>query len=254
MIKGLCIDIAGVLLDGSHTIPGSVEAWRALRRLNIPLRLITNTSRKPMRSVLAQLQTAGFQVAPEELLTAPLAVVRLLKREQLTPYLLVHPEIREEFDAADSVESAVDTVVVCDAGHAFHYESLDRAFHHLMHGARFLAIGMNRHFKEGERWHLDAGPFIKALSYASGREPEIIGKPGPILFQEAANAMQLNARDILMIGDDAEADVNGAIAAGMQGALVRTGKYQPGDEHTLDAGTRVFEDLKDLVQQLWPLE
>ena len=34
-----------------------------------------------------------------------------------------------------------------------------------------------------------------------------------------------------MVGDDAEADVAGALAAGLGSALlVRTGKYRPGDE------------------------
>lgn len=31
-------------------------------------------------------------------------------------------------------------------------------------------------------------------------------------------------------GDDARDDVGGALAAGMRGVLVRTGKYRPGDE------------------------
>ena len=35
-----------------------------------------------------------------------------------------------------------------------------------------------------------------------------------------------------MVGDDAEADVAGALAAGVGSALlVRTGKYRPGDEN-----------------------
>ena len=36
-----------------------------------------------------------------------------------------------------------------------------------------------------------------------------------------------------MIGDDAEADVGGAMAAGLQGVLVQTGKYRPGQEARL---------------------
>lgn len=33
-----------------------------------------------------------------------------------------------------------------------------------------------------------------------------------------------------MIGDDAESDVGGAIASGIRGILVQTGKYHAGDE------------------------
>ena len=37
-----------------------------------------------------------------------------------------------------------------------------------------------------------------------------------------------------MVGDDVEADVGGAMAAGLKGVLVRTGKYRPGDEDRID--------------------
>ena len=33
-----------------------------------------------------------------------------------------------------------------------------------------------------------------------------------------------------MVGDDAEFDASGAVALGMTGILVRTGKYRDGDE------------------------
>ena len=43
--------------------------------------------------------------------------------------------------------------------------------------------------------------------------------------------MGCDPTDVVMIGDDAECDVVGAIKAGIgQGILVRTGKYRPGDE------------------------
>ena len=33
-----------------------------------------------------------------------------------------------------------------------------------------------------------------------------------------------------MVGDDVEADIGGAKAAGLRGVLVQTGKYRPDDE------------------------
>jgi ribonucleotide monophosphatase NagD (HAD superfamily) len=49
-----------------------------------------------------------------------------------------------------------------------------------------------------------------------------------------------------MIGDDIEADVGGAQTAGLQGALVRTGKFRPAD---LDGTVRpdiVLDSVGDL--------
>ena len=51
-----------------------------------------------------------------------------------------------------------------------------------------------------------------------------------------------------MIGDDAEADVEGAISAGLRGILVRTGKYRPGDESKLrSVPDYVAENLREVT-------
>ena len=47
-----------------------------------------------------------------------------------------------------------------------------------------------------------------------------------------------------MVGDDAMADVDGALAAGLQGILVRTGKYRSGDEDKISReGAHVVADI-----------
>jgi ribonucleotide monophosphatase NagD (HAD superfamily) len=51
-----------------------------------------------------------------------------------------------------------------------------------------------------------------------------------------------------MVGDDVEADIGGAQAAGLKGALVRTGKFRPAD---LERGIQpdvVWESVADLPQ------
>ena len=54
-----------------------------------------------------------------------------------------------------------------------------------------------------------------------------------------------------MVGDDVEADVSGAMAAGLTGVLVRTGKYQPGVEARIDPPPdAVCDDLATAVAWL----
>jgi ribonucleotide monophosphatase NagD (HAD superfamily) len=50
-----------------------------------------------------------------------------------------------------------------------------------------------------------------------------------------------------MIGDDVEADVNGALAVGLQTVLVRTGKYRAGDELLMNEGGESAADVRDAV-------
>jgi ribonucleotide monophosphatase NagD (HAD superfamily) len=54
-----------------------------------------------------------------------------------------------------------------------------------------------------------------------------------------------------MIGDDAASDVGGALAAGMGGILVQTGKYRPGDEDKIGhAGAVVVPDMTVAVERI----
>jgi ribonucleotide monophosphatase NagD (HAD superfamily) len=55
-----------------------------------------------------------------------------------------------------------------------------------------------------------------------------------------------------MIGDDVEADAQGAIAAGLQAVLVRTGKYRPGQEAQLSGRPAyVADNLRAAVELLF---
>ena len=60
--------------------------------------------------------------------------------------------------------------------------------------------------------------------------PTGTGKPARAFFDQAVDSLGLPADRVMMIGDDAASDVQGALDAGLQGCLVKTGKYRPGDE------------------------
>ncbi len=52
-----------------------------------------------------------------------------------------------------------------------------------------------------------------------------------------------------MVGDDVEADISGAMAVGIRGLLVRSGKYVAGAEELVDSPpTAVIDDLEDAVK------
>ena len=93
------------------------------------------------------------------------------------------------------------------------------------------AFAKNRNFLDHDgELSLDAGPFVAALEYASGREATVFGKPAAMFFKLAVESLRCAPEEVAMIGDDVEADVGGAMAAGLMGVLVRTGKYRPGQE------------------------
>ena len=89
-----------------------------------------------------------------------------------------------------------------------------------------VALQRNRYWQTESGLALDAGPFVAALEFASGKDASVVGKPERDFFRLALEDLGLEAGQVAMVGDDAEADVVGARRAGLVGIQVRTGKWQ----------------------------
>jgi HAD superfamily hydrolase (TIGR01458 family) len=246
------LDLGGVVYVGSTPIAGATAAIGRLRGASIPVRFITNTTRRSRRQVIADLAQMGLDVSAAELLTPAVMARAYLQRQGLSPFLLVHPDLEEDF--AEYGSGARQAVVVGDAGEHFTYDRLNCAYRKLVSGAPLLALAKNRNFKDKDgELSLDAGPFVAALEYASKAHAVLLGKPSADFFELAIDGMGCERSETVMIGDDAEADVGGAMAAGLQTVLVRTGKYQAGDEGDLAEPPQLI--ARDLTEAIaWVLE
>ena len=170
----------------------------------------------------------GFDVHEDEVFTALGAVVDFLKRRKAKAYFLLTDEVMEE--VRDLAGEPPDYVVVGDAHHNFTYENMNRAFRYLMEGARLITSGKNRYFKDKDgKLSLDAGPFARALEFASGKRAKVLGKPSREFFLSAVKSMGLSLHECAIVGDDIEADVLGGMKAGLYGILVKTGKFMEED-------------------------
>ena len=247
MIDGVLLDLSGVLHVGNTPLPGAVTALQRLRDSGVALRFVTNTTRSTRAMVASKLRGMGFALADEEIFTAPRAACEYLAAHALRPLLLVHPGVLAEFDGVAQEEPNV--VLLGDAGDSFDYHHMNAAFRLLMAGAPLLAMGRNRYFMDDDGLNLDAGPFVAALEYAAGVKASVLGKPAPAFYQAAVAALGCEAQHVVMVGDDVEADVLGAAAAGLQGILVQSGKYRAGDEARLEGHTtRLLPDLAASVE------
>jgi HAD superfamily hydrolase (TIGR01458 family) len=226
-VEGLLLDLSGVIYVQDEAVPGAAEALDRLRSLNIPIRLVTNTTMRPRRSILERLERLGIEADPSELLTpATLAANRCRDAGYDAVSLVVLDDLREDLEDVPEGDGKVDAVIVGDLGESWDYEVLNSAFRQLMEGAELIALQKNRYWETAEGLSLDAGPFVAALEYASGREAEVVGKPSDAFFELALGDLGVGVDHAAMVGDDVEADVGGAIDAGVAGILVRTGKYR----------------------------
>jgi HAD superfamily hydrolase (TIGR01458 family) len=244
MTRAVFIDLAGVVYQGTAPIPGAIAGIAALREAGLPVRFLTNTTRTPRRRIAAQLADMGLVVGDGELFTPAGAARDWLAARGMAPHLLVHPDLAEDF--ADCPRDGPLAVVVGDAGETFTYNAMNAAFRVLEEGTPLLALARNRTFRDADgALSLDAGAFVAGLEFAARTQAVVMGKPAPEFYAAAVASVGCDPGDVVMIGDDAEADVAGALAAGIgRAVLVRTGKYRPGDERSfVPAPSLVADDL-----------
>ncbi len=248
-ISGVLVDLAGVVYQGDSLLPGVIDAVSRLKQRIPHVRYLTNTSRSTRRSLVGRLVKLGLQIDEEDVFSAPQAARQLLQQRGLRPLLLIHPDLELEF--SDLSTDNPNAIVLGDTGPSLTYDGLNRAFRLLMDGCPLIAMGRNRYFREADGLSLDAGPFAAALEYAAGIKAEVVGKPAPDFFHRALADAHCPASESVMIGDDVQDDVCGAISAGLRGILVRTGKYRPNDESRLPkTGASVADNLSAAVDQI----
>jgi HAD superfamily hydrolase (TIGR01458 family) len=251
-IKGFLIDLGGVVYQGDKPIPGSIEAITRLRKAGVPFRFLTNTTSKPKGGIMRKLLDLGVPVESHEIFTPAQAARTYIIDHDLKPHFLIAPALREDF--ADVPSGAMPAVIVGDAGDGFTYDNLNLAFRQLEAGAVLIALANNRKFvgDDGEMC-LDAGAFVAALEFGSGKRAKVLGKPSSDFFQLALRSMGLALAETAMIGDDAEFDASAAVKAGLTGVLVQTGKWQPGAAEGLaTAPSAQFANLAQAIDQLLP--
>ncbi len=246
MLKAILFDLSGVLYTGNRAVPGAMEVVDRARTSSLKTAYVTNTSRKTRQQILSDLNKLGFALNAEELITATEVAKQWIQERQLRPWCLVHENIRDEFSDLDQTDP--NAVLIGDAAEEFNYQNLNQAFQLCQTGAALVGIGYNRYFKLGNQLLLDAGPFIKAIEFAASVKANIIGKPNAAFFHQILSSISVEPGEALMIGDDVFGDIEGALRAGMQGCLVRTGKYQPGDEQKISGQFHVVDSVVQAVE------
>ena len=245
MIEGVLFDLSGVLYIDDAALPGALDAIQKLNKANIPIRYLTNTTRSPRKVILKKLGNMGFIISSDNLFTAPIATHGYLSAHKLSPFLLVYPDLEQDF--VELINDEPNAVVLGDAAQSFSYDNMNAAFRLLMEGAPLIAMGKNQYFREADKLSLDMGPYVVALEYAANTEAIIIGKPSKTFFDTAVSSLGCQRENVVMIGDDVKSDVIGGLESGLQGILVRTGKYQVGDEDQLHGKALCVDDVSAAV-------
>ena len=247
---GIVLDLDGVLLAAGAPIPGAADAVRALQAAGHECAVLTNMTSAPPRDISARLAEAGMKLPAERIVTAAVATAGALRASFPGARILLVAErgSEREFSGFRLVEAApADLVVVGGPDESWTLSLLDHALRALQGGARLIAMQGNAWWLAADGPRLDSGAYVRALAYAAGTRPRVIGKPASAIFHAACRALGMPPGTCVMVGDDLRSDVLAAQRAGLRGVLVRTGKgVSFADDPRASQAAAILDSVADL--------
>ena len=248
--EAILIDLDGVLYVGGIPVPGAVDTISYLRENGYSFRFVSNSTRRSRKTLSRLLGSMGFEIPVSHIFTPSMATVSYLSGKGVTKaFILTSPEVSAEMnrEGIQHSEERVRFVVAGDAGDLFTYNRLNEAFRQLLEGAELIALEKDRYWMGTDGMMLSAGPFVAALEYASGKKAVVMGKPSRDFFMRALASMNARPDHSVMIGDDVVTDIGGAVANGLTGILVKTGKFRKDSlENAPIPPGRVIASIADL--------
>ncbi|XP_055535824.1 haloacid dehalogenase-like hydrolase domain-containing protein 2 [Wyeomyia smithii] len=252
-IRAALIDLSGTLHIDDQPTEGAVDALEKLRSLGITVKFVTNTTKESVSSLYTRLVKIGFQLEQKEICSSLIAASNYVKTNGLNPYYIVTDDARRDFPPHNSARE-YDSVVIGLAPERFTYDFVNEAFrilHQSKGTACLIAIHEGKYYKTKQGISIGPGCFVKGLEYSTGIKSTCVGKPNKYFFWSALPE-GFKPDECVMIGDDPNDDCLGAMAIGMQGFLVETGKYQP-ELYTKDSLPQVsgiFKDFRSVVEHI----
>lgn len=241
----LLVDLDGVVYRGTAPVPGVAALFAARAALGDDVVYVTNNSMFYRTAYVTRLAEMGAPVSQDRVVSSGRATALYLRQHEpevrrvlvvgasgleremrdvgLDVVTAAHAATRMSQEGIDGWDAAGrPDAVVAGLDPQLTYARLAVAADAIRAGARFFATNRDPTYPTERGFQPGAGTVVAALEVASGVTPLAIGKPGPLLLEEAATAVGGVAREAVMIGD-ALSDIAAAHAVGCRSVLMLTG-------------------------------
>ena len=242
----LLVDLDGVVYRGEDPIPGVAAVLMDRANRGDDVVYVTNNSMHYRADYVTRLSEMGAPVAPDRIVSAPRATALYLQER--------HPEIRRvlavgaggldrelrdvglevvnaSFAAERMAKEGIDGAaaagnpgaVVAGVDPQMTYLRIAAAADCIRAGAVFIATNRDPVYPVERGLRPGAGSIVAAIEVASAFAPITIGKPEPLLMEEAARAVGRDPKEAIVIGDGILTDLAAARAVGARSILMLTG-------------------------------
>lgn len=266
-IRALIIDMDGVLWHGEQPVPGLEEFFTTLRRMQLPFILATNNASLTQQQYVDKLSRMGVKVSLQEIMTSSMATANYLAQHyepsKTRVFVLGEEGARQpllelgfcltgryELNSKKQPNNGAD-VVVCGKDETLTWDKLSTATLNLNAGAKFIATNADTTLPTERGLVQGNGAILAALQTATKVTPTIIGKPEPIIYQQAMSILGTSLEHTIALGDRLDTDILGAVRTGIRSIMVLSGVSTEADIQSCDyQPTWVMQNLQSVTQAI----
>jgi HAD superfamily hydrolase (TIGR01457 family) len=268
-IGGLIIDMDGVLWHGNNPVMGLKEFFITLRDLSIPFILATNNASLTQQQYIDKLASMGVVVSTNEILTSSMATASYLAehlpekqrrvfvigedglRQPLMEHGFILTDLYQVNQPDKNILNQGADIVVSGLDRQLTWDKLATATLNIRAGAQFYATNADTTLPTELGEVMGNGGTLAALEAATGIKAISIGKPEPILYQQALRLLGTQQHETIAIGDRLDTDILGAVNAGMRSIMVLTGVSSEQDIASLDyQPSWIMADINEVAENL----
>ncbi len=259
MIRGFILDMDGVIFKGEELIPGADSAIEKLRERG-RLVFLSNNSTRSREEYAEKIEELGLNIKEEEILPATYATARFIREEypEATVYAIGSLGLLKELIYASvrltSKPEKAD-LLVTGSDLDISYGKFASATQVLLAGKPWISTNADKLYPSNRGLIPGTGLIVGALSYITGREPVIIGKPSKHIVNQALKLLNLPREECIIVGDIIESDIRAGKNAGIKTALVLSGVTTKEDvEKSELKPDYVYSDLSEFASAIESLE
>lgn len=220
--KAVVCDIDGVLLHDNTPLPGAPAFVARILAQGNPLVLLTNYPSQTERDLQNRLAACGIAVPAEVLYTSAMATADFLAQQDgRKAYVVGEGGLTKAlYDVGFTITDIDPDFVVVGETRAYNWDMIQKAAHHIQHGARFIATNPD---VVGPGGQPACGAFCAPIERMTGKQPLYMGKPQAWMMRAALNRIHGHAENAVIIGDNMHTDILAGIQSGVETVLVLSG-------------------------------
>jgi 4-nitrophenyl phosphatase len=253
-IRHMLIDMDGVMYRGATALPGASELIAFLDEQGINYLMVTNNSTLSQAQFSQRLANMGILVPERRIITSAVATAAYLStlapigaRVNVIGEEGLLGEVRKKGFVIAGREAEY---VVVGWDKTISFDKLKTACLAIRDGATFIGTNPDKTYPMERDIIPGAGSILAALVAATDVQPIVVGKPEPIIIEQALRILEARAEETASLGDRLDTDILGGHRAGTATILVLTGISTPEDvRRSPIQPDYVFQDLTYLLGQ-----